>query len=67
MAAKLKVILKSDDKGTLGVNNYSYFRGKLKFIAIQREDYFQKWEEWGTAKWILEKSTDEKYGKMIKY
>ena len=35
MAAKLKVYLKADDKGTQGVNNYSYFRGKVKIIAIR--------------------------------
>ena len=60
MAAKLKVYLKADDKGTRGVNNYSYFRGKVEFIATQPLILLSKVGKWREArKWILEKLPSE--------
>ena len=60
MAAKLKVYLKVDDKGTQGLNNYSYFRGKVKFIARQSLILLSKVGKMaGSEKWILEKLPSE--------
>ena len=66
MAAKLKVYLKADDKGTRGGNNYSYFRGKVEFIAIQPLILLSKVGKWREArKWILKNHPSEMKGKMV--